>query len=114
MAAPKVYWSDPQHDDKVQNLIGEGMEACMRIPDLWDCGIGIIDFADCTVVVITRAIPAHEVFVTNRRDENSIHAGYGTNPFQGGETVDFAAALGAEIKNPDAPQTIIPVNGFKR
>lgn len=78
---PKVYWRNADgsvnvnHDDTVRDLIG----AAMKYADDMGLqrGIGVIDFADCTVVVLSERIPAREVFVTERRGENSILSGFG-------------------------------------
>jgi len=78
---PKVYWTNPDgstnvnHDDTVRDLIERAQETCGRLS--LDRGVGVIDFADCTVVVISQVIPAREVFVADRRTENSIAAGFG-------------------------------------
>lgn len=73
--APKVYHSDPRHDERVRELIAVGMERIDRLS--MNCGIGVIDFADATVVVISSVIPAHEVFEVQRPKENSIlHGGF--------------------------------------
>jgi len=71
--APRVYHSDPRHDEKVRELIGVGMERIDRLS--MNCGIGVIDFADATVVVISTVIPHHEVFEVQRPNENSIRDG---------------------------------------
>jgi hypothetical protein len=83
---PKVYWRKPDgtdnelHDQHVKELVGVGIEKIAR--DNMNCGIGVIDFADATVVIISAVIPHGEVFVVNRMEENSIlHGGFGDNPF---------------------------------
>jgi len=83
---PKVYWknkdgsTNEHHDRDVKELISVGMEKIER--DGMRCGIGVIDFADATVVVISTVIPYQEVFEVQRRNENSIlHGGFGANPF---------------------------------
>lgn len=82
----KVYWQNPDgttnynHDDQVRDAIGECQKFIgeRNLPH----GIGVIDFADCTVVVASRAIPSKEVFVTDRTKDNSIlQGGFGPNPF---------------------------------
>jgi hypothetical protein len=78
---PKVYWRNSDgtvnvnHDDTVRDMIAAAQEHAGRhgLPH----GIGVIDFADCTVVVLSKAVPSREVFVTERRGENSIEAGFG-------------------------------------
>jgi hypothetical protein len=40
-----------------------------------NAGIGVIDFADATVVVISQKIPHREVFEVQRPNENSIREG---------------------------------------
>lgn len=78
---PKVYWRNADgsvnvnHDDTVRDLIS----AAMKYADDMGLarGIGVIDFADCTVVVLSERIPPREVFVTERRGENSILSGFG-------------------------------------
>lgn len=78
---PKVYWRNPDgtvnvnHDDNVRDLIGQAQEHAGRLN--LPHGIGVLDFADCTVVVLSRSIPSREVFVTERRGENSIESGFG-------------------------------------
>lgn len=86
LGPPKVYWrkpdgsDNPDHDFHVRQLIGLGMERIER--EGLTCGIGVIDFADCTVVVISKVIPHKEVFEMNRMMENSILDGrFGVNPF---------------------------------
>lgn len=84
---PKVYWKNPDgttnehHDRDVKELINVGIEKIER--DGMLCGIGVIDFADATVVVISKVIPHREVFEVHRMTENSIlHGGFGKNPFE--------------------------------
>jgi hypothetical protein len=78
---PKVYWRNSDgtvnvnHDDTVRDYIAMAQRhadthGLMR-------GVGVIDFADCTVVVISASVPPKEVFVTERRGENSIESGFG-------------------------------------
>jgi hypothetical protein len=78
---PKVYWTNPDgstnvnHDDTVRDYIS----MAQRIADERGLmrGVGVIDFADCTVVVVSASVPPKEVFVADRRTENSIAAGFG-------------------------------------
>lgn len=75
---PKVYYDDPEHDEKVRELIAVGMEKIER--DGLMRGIGVMDFDDCTVVVISQRIPHREVFTTRLEGQNSImHGGFGLN-----------------------------------
>lgn len=72
---PKVLRNAPDHDDKVRELISVGMEKVER--DGLLRGIGVLEFDDATVVVISQRIPHREVFVTRRKGENSIrHGGF--------------------------------------
>jgi hypothetical protein len=78
---PKVYWRhadgsvNVNHDDHVRDLIDQATK--YADDHGLTRGVGVIDFADCTVVVLSQAIPAREVFVTERRGDNSIESGYG-------------------------------------
>lgn len=75
---PKVYWDDPHHDEKVRELIAVGIELIERKGLL--CGVGVMDFDDCTVVAVSRTIPPREVFTTRLEGQNSIlHGGFGLN-----------------------------------
>jgi hypothetical protein len=71
--APRVYHTDPRHDERVRELIAVGMERIDRLS--MNAGIGVIDFADATVVVISQKIPHREVFEVQRPNENSIREG---------------------------------------
>lgn len=100
----KVYWSDPQHDEHVKEAIVQAMRIAETREEFHTWGIGVIDFADCTVVTLLRVIPQGEVFVMERRDENSIlHGGFGDNPFPVQKAPDFTDNL-VEVRNPDAPR----------
>lgn len=75
---PKVYYDDPDHDGKVRELIAMGMELIERRQ--MTCGVGVMDFDDCTVVVVSQRIPHREVFETRLEGQNSIlHGGFGLN-----------------------------------
>jgi hypothetical protein len=75
---PKVYYNDPEHDEKVRELIAVGMELIERRGLL--CGIGVMDFDDCTVVAVSQRIPHREVFETRLEGQNSIlHGRFGLN-----------------------------------
>jgi hypothetical protein len=81
----KVYWKNPDgsvnrnHDDEVRSQI-EAAQVYLG-ERFMPHGIGVIDFADCTVIVASTKIPSKEVFVTDRKTENSIlHGGFGTAP----------------------------------
>jgi len=112
----KVYWNEDDHDEKVQQWIQVAMRQAERE---WTgygpgYGVGVIDFADCTVIVLTQAIPLGEVFTMNRRLENSIlHGGFGRNPFEKSTEPDWTADL-VEVKNPDAKSLTIGVDGLKK
>lgn len=101
----KVYWTDPEHDAHVHEAIGQAMHLAGTDARFRDWGIGVIDFADCTVVTLSRSIPQGEVFVMERKDENSIlHGGFGDNPFPAKpEPVNLMEHL-TEVRNPDAPR----------
>lgn len=73
----KVYWKDEKHDDKVIHAIGVAQSMIEERGILG--GVGVIDFADCTIVVVSRALQTREVRVVERREENSIlHGGFNT------------------------------------
>jgi hypothetical protein len=112
----KVYWTEPDHDGKVQSWIAVAMKQAEReLAAGWQRGVGVIDFADCTVVVLSDTIPLGEVFVVQRKTENSIlHGGFGAAPFRSKDREpDFTANL-TEVKNPDAKSTTIGVSGLKK
>ena len=79
MSGVKVYWRNADgtpnvnHDDEVRTYI-EAAQVHLGERFL-PHGIGVIDFADCTVIVASEKIPTREVFVTQRPDENSIRDG---------------------------------------
>ena len=64
--------SDPQHDEKVRALIHRAMDAAER--RIQPSGIAVIEFKDCTTVVISKVIPFGEVFTHDRRDILSTEA----------------------------------------
>ena len=81
MSGIKVYWKLPggmtntKHDEEVADTISKA-QTYLGDSGL-SYGIGVIDFADCTVIVATDKIPPREVFVTQRPNENSIlHGGF--------------------------------------
>lgn len=83
----KVYWKNSDgtpnrnHDDEVRSQI-EAAQVYLG-ERFMPHGIGVIDFADCTVIVASTKIPSKEVFTTDRMTENSIlHGGFGTNPLK--------------------------------
>ena len=122
MSAPqggaKVYWTEPEHDDKVRAWVAVAMRQAEHD---WTSvgrahGVGVIDFADCTVIVLSDKIPLGEVFTMQRKTENSIlHGGFGAAPFRSKEQrePDWTSGL-VEVKNPDARSTTIAVSGLKK
>jgi hypothetical protein len=111
----KVYWTEPDHDEQVHRWIAVAMRQAERE---WTgygpgYGVGVIDFADCTVIVLTAKIPLGEVMEVNRRTENSIlHGGFGSAPHRSRDEVDFTTNL-VEVKNPHDSKTVIGVTGLK-
>jgi hypothetical protein len=72
---PKVLRDAPGHDEKVRELIALAMEQIERKEMLR--GVGVMEFDDATVVVISQVIPHREVFVTRCAGQNSIlHGGF--------------------------------------
>lgn len=72
---PKVLRNAPGHDDKVRELIALAIEQIDRKEMLR--GVGVMEFDDATVVVISRVVPHKEVFVTRCEGQNSIlHGGF--------------------------------------
>ncbi|MGV0949350.1 MAG: hypothetical protein ACOYB3_01670 [Azonexus sp.] len=75
----KVYWRNPDgtrnvnHDDLVREAVQRIQAACEAFPGLG--GVGVIDFADATVIYRTQSAPEFEVVVADRKTENSILAG---------------------------------------
>ncbi len=109
----KVYWTEPDHDGKVQKWIAVAMRQAEREMHHQQMGVGVIDFADCTVIVLTAKIPLGEVMEVNRRTENSIlHGGFGSAPHRSRDEVDFTTNL-VEVKNPHDSKTVIGVTGLK-
>lgn len=83
----KILWRNPDgtpnrnHDDQVRDAVGHAQKIAYEKG--LHCGIGIIDFADATIVFLSERIPDHEVFEMSRPTENSIlHGGFGRNPFK--------------------------------
>ena len=64
--------SDPQHDEKVRALIHRAMEVAERRVE--PAGIAVIEFSDCTTVVISKEIPFGEIFTHDRSDIPSTEA----------------------------------------
>ena len=109
---PFVPWDFPEHDDAVVEIMHTAHAYANKMGIRH--GVGVINFADGTVIVLSHVIPPGETHVTNRMDENHIKAGMGADPFAGYQSVpDFTENL-VEIKNPDAKQTVIGVTGIKK
>jgi hypothetical protein len=108
---PFVPHTFPEHDDAVVEIAHAAHSYAAKMGLMH--GVGIMDFADGTVIVLSHVIPPGETQVVNRRTENHIQAGMGRDPFAGYESVpDFTDNL-VEIKNPDAPK-VWGVNGTRK
>lgn len=100
---PFVPWDFAEHDDAVKEIINVAWQFADR--HMLVMGVGVLDFADGTVIVLSKSIPVGEMILLDRRFENHILAGFGTDPFAGFETIpDFTENL-IEIPNPDGPKT---------
>jgi len=98
---PFVPWDFPEHDEAVKEIINVAFQYAEKMGVAR--GVGVIDFADGTVVVLSKTIPAGEMLPVDRRTENHLVA-FGIDPFAGFESVpDFTESL-VEIPNPDAPK----------
>jgi hypothetical protein len=107
---PFVPWTFEEHDEAVRELIHFAWDYADKMG--FNMGVGVLDFADGTCVVLTKTIPAGEMIRVDRKAENHILAGFGTNPFANMEKLpDFTENL-VEIPNPDAPKKF-GVNGTK-
>jgi hypothetical protein len=72
---PKVLRGADDHDGKVRELIALAIEQVERKQLMR--GVGVMEFDDATVVVISAMVPHHEVFVTRCEGQNSIlHGGF--------------------------------------
>ena len=107
---PFVPWDFPEHDEAVKEIIQVAWQYAAKMG--LNMGVGVLDFADGTVVVLTHTVAADEMIRVDRMDENHILAGFAANPFEKFESVpDFTEQL-VEIPNPDAPKRF-GVNGLK-
>ena len=109
---PFVPWDFPEHDDAVKEIINVAWQYAAKMG--LNMGVGVLDFADGTVVVLTHTVAADEMIRVDRHDENHILAGFAANPFEKFESMpDFTENM-VEIKNPDAKSTVIGVSGIKK
>ena len=99
---PFVPHDFPEHDDAVKEIIHVAWQYAEKMGLMM--GVGVLDFADGTVIVLTKTIPPNDMVVVDRRFENHLIA-FGIDPFAGFESIpDFTETL-IEIPNPDAPKT---------
>jgi hypothetical protein len=98
---PFVPWDFPEHDDAVKEIINVAWQYAEKMGLLM--GVGVLDFADGTVVVLSKNIGPGQMVAVDRRSENHLQA-FGLDPFRETENrmPDFTENL-VEIKNPDAP-----------
>ena len=109
---PFVPYDFPEHDDAVREIINVAWQYADKMG--LQQGVGVLDFADGTVIVLSKTIAPGEMVMVDRTSENHIHAGFGRDPFAGFESMpDFTENL-VEIKNPDAKETIFGVNGTRK
>lgn len=66
----RIPYTDPLHEQHVKDAIGKAQVIAERDRDLG--GIGVIDFHDATVVVISAKIPYGEVFYTKQEHTGSL------------------------------------------
>ena len=108
----KVFWDEPDHDEKVAAWINVAIRQAERewqSGEMVQRGVGVIDFQDCTVIVLSDRVPIGEVFVTQRKTENSIlHGGFGAAPNRSSneKRSDFTDNF-VEIKSPDDKTTVM-------
>ena len=113
----KVFWDEPDHDEKVAAWINVAIRQAEREAQSGhpDKGVGVIDFQDCTVIVLSEQIPFGEVFVTQRKTDNSIiHGGFGAAPNRSTEKRSDFTDNFVEIKSPDAKVTVMGPGKRKR
>ena len=108
---PFVPWTFPEHYDAVREIVNIAWQYADKMG--LRMGVGVMNFADGTVVVLSKNVGPGEVVVVDRRTENHLHA-FGIDPFGGFESMpDFTENL-VEIKNPDAKITAFGVNGTRK
>ena len=89
---PFIPWSFPEHDSAVVEVAMVAHQYADKMGLMM--GVGVLDFADGTVVVLSKKVPVGDTFVSNRRDENHYVAGYAADPFANMESVpDFTENL---------------------
>ena len=109
---PFVPWTFPEHYDAVREIVNIAWQYADKMG--LRMGVGVMNFADGTVVVLSKNVGPGEVVVVDRRTENHLHA-FGIDPFAATaeRMPDFTENL-VEIKNPDAKVTAFGVNGLKK
>ena len=108
---PFVPWNFPEHDDAVKEIINVAWKYAEKMGLLM--GVGVMNFADGTVIVLSKNVGPDQMVAVNRMTENHLKA-FGIDPFGGFESMpDFTENM-VEIKNPDAKDTVFGVNGLKK